>query len=127
MLLQTEHKLFLEQLKAGATYSSHNGIQWHFIPLGAPNFGGLWEAGVKSMKVLLKRSVDTATLTFEEFYTVLKQAEGCLNSRSIAPLSDDATDLSALTPGHFLTGRVIAAITEPNILDIQIGVTHRWK
>lgn len=31
------------------------GIDWHFIPASSPHFGGLWEAGVKSMKYHLKR------------------------------------------------------------------------
>ncbi|XP_045500327.1 uncharacterized protein LOC123697818 isoform X1 [Colias croceus] len=34
---------------------AQEGTQWHFIPAYSPNFGGLWEAGVKSMKYHLKR------------------------------------------------------------------------
>ncbi|XP_073963739.1 LOW QUALITY PROTEIN: uncharacterized protein [Choristoneura fumiferana] len=34
---------------------SGDGTQWHFLPAYSPHMGGLWEAGVKSMKYHLKR------------------------------------------------------------------------
>ncbi|GFU74061.1 uncharacterized protein TNCV_1641851 [Trichonephila clavipes] len=40
-----------------SSYLSSEGISWNFMPPRAPNFGGLWEAGVKSFKFYLKRAV----------------------------------------------------------------------
>ncbi|XP_050305599.1 uncharacterized protein LOC126742837 [Anthonomus grandis grandis] len=61
-------------------------IQWHFIPVNSPHFGGLWEAGVKSSKHHLKRVVGNAHFTFEELTTLLAQIEATLNSRPLTPL-----------------------------------------
>ncbi|GBM87286.1 hypothetical protein AVEN_22008-1, partial [Araneus ventricosus] len=68
-------------------YLSSEGIDWKFLPPRAPNFGGLWEAGMKSFKHHLKRVVGNSKLTFEEFLTVTTQIEGILNSRPLVPLT----------------------------------------
>ncbi|CAL8084624.1 unnamed protein product [Orchesella dallaii] len=83
---------------------SELGITWAFNPPAAPHQGGLWEAAVKSIKFHLKRVMGTSLLTLEQFQTLLCNVEACLNSRPICALSSDATDYSALTPGHFLIG-----------------------
>ncbi|XP_036343159.1 uncharacterized protein LOC118752380 [Rhagoletis pomonella] len=118
---------FRNQLEAGARSVAANNISWHFIPPGSPNFGGVWEAGIKSMKHHLRRVIGDALLTFEEFYTVLKQIEAVLNSRPISAISDDPTDFTALTPGHFLVGGPLIALPEPNILDIKVGRLTKWR
>ena len=71
------------------------------FPPSAPHYGGLWEAGVKSVKHHLKR-VGEHILTFEELSIVLVEIEACLNSRPLGPLSSDLNDLPALTPSYFL-------------------------
>ncbi|GFX88857.1 integrase catalytic domain-containing protein [Trichonephila clavipes] len=38
-------------------FLASESIQWHFNPPATPHFGGLWEAGVKSLKNHLKRVV----------------------------------------------------------------------
>lgn len=82
---------------------SNQFVDWVFIPPPrAPHFGGLWEAGVKSVKHHLKRVIGETSLTFEQFTTVLCQVEACLNSRPLSPLSSHPSDLQPLTPAHFL-------------------------
>ncbi|XP_075158099.1 uncharacterized protein LOC142231374 [Haematobia irritans] len=100
---------------------------WHFIPPASPNFGGLWEAGVKSAKFHLKRITNERLLTFEELSTLLCQIEGCLNSRPLAPLTPDPADFDVLTPGHFLIGEPTVCIQEPSLLETPVNYLTRWK
>ncbi|GFV88909.1 integrase catalytic domain-containing protein [Trichonephila clavipes] len=94
-------------------------INWKFLPPRAPNFGGLWEAGVKSFKFHFKREAGNSRFTYEEFLTIMTQIEGILNSRPLTPLSTDIDDLSVLTSAHVLIGRPITSISEPNIIHIE--------
>ncbi|XP_055950852.1 uncharacterized protein LOC129984929 [Argiope bruennichi] len=90
-----------------------------------PNFGSLSEAGVNSFKYHLKRVVGVPKLRYEEF-TILHQIEGILNSRPIIPLTSDMDDLEILTPGHFLIGRPITSIVEPNLTNTANGL-NLWQ
>lgn len=93
-------------------YAVKEGIEWKFLPLAAPHWGGIWEAGVKSVKHHLKRTVSTTTLTYEKYNTLLVQIEGILNSRPLTPIGDDIDDLGYLTPAHFLIGTSLTSIPE---------------
>lgn len=103
------------------------GIEWTFIPPSAPNFGGLWEAGVKSIKYHLKRTIGETKLTYEEFTTVLNQIEACLNSRPVCPLTDNADDLEVLTPGHFLIGESLLLPPEADLTIVPTNRLKRWN
>lgn len=103
------------------------GTQWHFIPPASPNFGGLWEAGVKSVKTHMKKSIGDSTLTFEELSTLLYQIEATLNSRPLCALSADANDTAVLTPGHFLIGEPLLSPPESNFMDINANRLTRWQ
>lgn len=87
-------------------------LKWTFVSPGAPHHGGIYEAAVKSVKYHITRIIGEATLTFEEYQTILSQVESYVNSRPICALTDDPTDLTALTPGHFLIGEPLIGIPE---------------
>jgi hypothetical protein len=110
-----------------ADWLAMNGTEWHFIPAHAPNFGGLWEAGVKSTKHHLRRVIGVATLTFEEISTVLAQIEACLNSRPISQISEDSREPYPLTPGHFLVGSPLILPPDANYECSNVSSLRRWQ
>ncbi|XP_065356301.1 uncharacterized protein LOC135950699 [Calliphora vicina] len=102
-------------------------IRWHFIPPAAPHFGGIWEAGVKSVKFHLKRTIGEAKLTYEEMSTLLIQIEAVLNSRPLVAInSNDDDQMDTLTPGHFLIGRPLNACPE-HVEETHVSSLNRWK
>lgn len=104
-----------------------DGTQWHFIPGYSPNFGGLWEAGIKSTKYHIKRVLNSH-ITFEEMTTLLCQIEACLNSRPLCPIDDsDKDDLEVLTPGHFLIGEAPITVPSPSLKDVPVSKLSRWQ
>ncbi|XP_070144885.1 uncharacterized protein [Drosophila kikkawai] len=106
---------------------SLQNLAWHFNPPGAPHMGGLWEAGVKSFKAHFYKYTAAGKYTFEELATLLAKIEACLNSRPISPMSEDPTDLVALSPGHFLIGGPLLAVSEPLIEENPISIINRWR
>lgn len=107
--------------------TASDNVTWHFLPPAAPHFGGLWEAGVRSVKHHLRRVLKEHKLTFEEFTTLLCKIEPCLNSRPLAPLNDSLNDYEVLTPGHFLIGSSLTVTPEPSLLHINENRLSRWQ
>ncbi|GFU85239.1 integrase catalytic domain-containing protein [Trichonephila clavipes] len=84
-ILKKFHKLINFPDENLAKYFVSENIDWKFIPPKSPHFGGLWEAGIKSVKHHLKRAIGNLHFTFEEFETIMIQVEGILNSRPLTP------------------------------------------
>ncbi|CAG9105467.1 unnamed protein product [Plutella xylostella] len=98
-------------------FCTSNEIEFKFtVPL-ASHMGGIYEAGIKSVKSLLKRHLYSTKLTYELLYTVIVQIEGIVNSRPLCPLTDLPNDVTCLTPSHFIIGKAMTDLPEPNMLD----------
>ena len=106
---------------------AQQGIRWKFIPPASPQFGGIWEAGIKSAKRHLKRVVGPRRLTYEEFSTLLADIEQVLNCRPLTPLTGGLDDLEVLTPGHLLVGRTLTSIPEPCAADVDSSHLSHWS
>ncbi|XP_046142183.1 uncharacterized protein LOC123987906 [Osmia bicornis bicornis] len=108
-------------------FLADKGISWHFIPAFSPNFGGLWEAAVKSFKHHVKRVVGEELFTFEQFNRFTIEVEAILNSRPLTPLSSDPNDPSALTPAHFLIGTSFTSLPEIDFSDTPCNRLSNWQ
>ena len=104
-------------VRSGA--QSYNSIEWLFIPPRSPNFGGLWEAAVKSMKHHLRRVMGNSILTYEEMTTILCQIEQVLNNRLLMALTNNPDDIFALTPSMLVNGSRLDAIPQPCLLTMD--------
>ena len=62
-------------LRQGHDFAANTQLQWHLIHQNSDHFGGLWEAGMKSLNYDWKRIAGKVSLTFEEYNTVITQRD----------------------------------------------------
>ncbi|XP_055614977.1 uncharacterized protein LOC129761286 [Toxorhynchites rutilus septentrionalis] len=127
--LRDLYRLFKEETTQNKIfeYCQAKQINWRTIPPSAPHFGGLWEAGVKSVKTVLKKVYQSTSLTLFELSTLLCQIEAILNSRPLYFLSSDPMEPEVLTPGHFLINRPLLAVPEPSVVEIPTNRLSHWQ
>lgn len=110
-----------------AEYLTAQHIEWHFNTPFAPHHGGLWEAMVKSVKTHLRKMSGAHLFTFEEMATLLAKISACINSRPLTPISTDPSDLTALTPSHFISSRPIVSPLEEPLADVPLNRLNAWQ
>ncbi|GFW16552.1 integrase catalytic domain-containing protein [Trichonephila clavipes] len=76
-------KLVRDREESLFAFFAEEGIEWSFIPPRSPNWGGLWEANIKSLKYHFKRVAGNSKFSYEEL-TLITQIEAILNSTSYA-------------------------------------------
>lgn len=128
-----EIKAFYDMLNSDATKTAlereltPQQISFKFICASSPHTGGIWESNVKAVKFHMKRIMGLTKLNFEEFYTLIKQIEACLNSKPLCKMSETPEDFEFLTPGHFLTGDSLVSIPEPNFGTTSLNRLSRYQ
>ena len=87
---------------------------WRRPPGGG---GGIFERMIKSAKRCLKKSVERASVTYDELSTLVTEIEAVLNSRPLTYVS--TVDLEEpLTPSHLLLGYRILSLPDPTTLNM---------
>jgi len=118
----------LEQGKIASVLATQK-ISWKFNPPHAPHHGGVFEAVVKLAKRAISAVLRDAACSDEELHTALVEAENLVNSRPLTAISEDADDLSPLTPQHFLIGRCVMPVPLEVSADTEDRVhpERRWR
>ena len=102
--------------------------QWTFSPSRAPHFGGLWEAAVKAMKLLLRKTTKDRTLRVDELQTLLFEGAAVMNSRPLCPIETHSDDgVEPLTPAHFLAGGLLTSLPVDASPSTHCTYSRRWS
>jgi hypothetical protein len=101
-------------------FANSETLTWHFTPPHSPQFGGLWVAGMGSMKYHLKEVVWIMAFTFKELGTLLTQVQVYPNSCPLTALSSDPNDLTYLSPENFLIAAPPTSSPQPSLFDLSV-------
>lgn len=122
--LVTLDNFLKDNLVAKQNSSASIGVKWHFIPRRSPNFSGLCEVGVKSIKFRLKRVLPNTLTTSEEFFYSIAISRVYLKFPSInltklrpkRPRTFNPRTFSYRTPGPYVSDLSIDRLTRFELL-----------
>ncbi|XP_059046033.1 uncharacterized protein LOC131841729 [Achroia grisella] len=103
------------------------GIEWKFIPPGAPEMGGSWERMIRTVKTALRVILKERAPHPDTLATLLAEVEGLVNSRPITHVSSDLNYPEALTPNHFLIGTSSTSPCFGKYNDTDLQLRKRWR
>ena len=102
-------------------------ILWVFNPPTASHMGGVWERMIRSVRKILNAVLKEQNLTEESLVTLMCEVEAILNSRPLTKISDDPSDLQALTPNHLLLLRAGPSFPPGTFSREDQYTNKRWK
>jgi hypothetical protein len=106
-------------------FATKEGFRWNFIPPLSPSFGGIWEAGVKSMKKHMMMATKNSIMNFEEYSTLFTRIEAVLNCRPLCYRKSLSQENEIITPSHFLIGQPLTSL--PIIDQEEIPLSRRLE
>jgi len=115
----------IDQEKVVKSTSSH-GLTWNFNPPSAAHFGGVFEVMIKAAKRATSAVLGNADITDEELSSAFIGAEALLNSRPLTYQSASPSDITPLTPSHFLHGE-LGRRAAPVLADDVRHPRKRWR
>jgi len=104
---------------------ANDEIKWSFIPPHSPHWGVKWESSGRSVKLHLLWVVEKTVLTFKQMQTLIAQISAVVNSRPLCYTPD--TDLTYLSPAHFLIGRPFTTFPEADLTHLPITRLGYWQ
>ena len=102
-------------------------MKWSFNPPGAPHFGGVHEAMVKSAKKAIYAVLGSSEVTVEELMTALTGVESLLNSRPLTYQTADSRYDVPLTPSHFLHGQLGGNFAPETVDTTEFSPRKHWR
>jgi len=98
-----------------------------FQPPRASLTSGVWERLIRSTRTALKAILGKGLVDEEVLTTVLTEVESILNSRPLAPASDDPNNCEPLTPNHLLLQRPVHTLPPGSFVKEDIFVRKKWR
>ena len=77
-------------------------INWEFNPSAASHMGGVWERQIRTVRNALNTTLRNQVLDDERLETLFTEVENVINSRQLTHVSEDPSDMKALTPNDLL-------------------------
>jgi hypothetical protein len=126
---ETELKRLLNNV-SNDTVQNHlasKGITFKYIPVQASWFGGVHERMIGVAKNAIKKTLGRALVTLDELQTLIKEIQQVINNRPLTYVSNNPTELAAITPNHLIYGQNLNLLPHDEADMSDFDVTYGGK
>ena len=100
-------------------------VDWRLIPEYSPSWGGLWERLIRSVKISLRKILQSQSVSCEILRTVLQEVESGINKRPLTYISEEREDLRPLRPLDFISGASMEISESENASVLRRNFKHK--